>query len=98
KLAGPVCFIPDLKDAGATIEEGRSRGNQRNTALLQRFAVENRVDPGELHEIGELPIIQRMRPYTRVFQGCTAARGPRPEPRTGGAYPGGQPGLPHRAQ
>ena len=45
----PVTLMADLKDTGASLQKRGGRGFQCDSAAIERFRIENRVDPGKPH-------------------------------------------------
>ena len=49
EAAAPVPLVADLQDAGAAFQKCGGGGFQRDSAAIERFRIENRVDPGKPH-------------------------------------------------
>ena len=49
EAAAPVPLVADLKDTGASLQKRGGGGFQCDSAAIERFRIENRVDPGKPH-------------------------------------------------
>jgi hypothetical protein len=49
EIAAPVGLVADLEDPGAPIEKSGCCCGQREGSTGERFAIEDRIDPGQSH-------------------------------------------------
>src|ERR1039457_3336034 len=49
ETAAPLPLMADLENAGTAIQKSRCGGFQQDSAGVERFRIENRVDPGKPH-------------------------------------------------